>query len=117
MDAKLRQDGSWAGLQLPAVIGYDASGVIEQAGRGVTGFKPGDEVFYTPEIFQNPHGTYSELALVGADIIARKPPSLENKQMRPLVERVLPLEQVAEAHRQLDSGHGRGKLVLSVSKK
>lgn len=42
---------------------------------------------------------------------------IENKQLRPLVERVLPLERVAEAHRQLDSGHGRGKLVLSVSKK
>ncbi|WP_223637973.1 zinc-binding dehydrogenase [Corallococcus sp. EGB] len=42
---------------------------------------------------------------------------IENKQMRPLVERVLPLEQVAEAHRQLDSGHGRGRIVRSVSRK
>ncbi|MGE6758376.1 zinc-binding dehydrogenase [Corallococcus interemptor] len=42
---------------------------------------------------------------------------IENKQLRPFVERVLPLEQVAEDHRQLDSGHGRGRLVLSVPKK
>ncbi len=41
VDAKLRQNGSWAGIQPPAVIGYDASGVIEQVGPGVTDFKPG----------------------------------------------------------------------------
>jgi NADPH2:quinone reductase len=42
---------------------------------------------------------------------------IERKQLRPLVDRVLPLEKVSEAHRQLDSGHGRGKLVLSVASK
>ena len=42
---------------------------------------------------------------------------IERGQMKPLVERVLPLEQVAEAHRTLDSGHGRGKLVLRVANK
>src|SRR5690554_5905516 len=70
VDAKLRQNGTWAGLQPPVVIGYDASGVIEQVGPGVTDFKPGDEVFYTPEIFHNPHGTYAEFSLVSASIIA-----------------------------------------------
>ncbi|WNG32242.1 zinc-dependent alcohol dehydrogenase family protein [Archangium violaceum] len=276
VDAKLRQDGTWAGLQPPVVLGYDASGVIEQVGPGVTDFKSGDEVFYTPEIFHNPLGTYAELNVVSTGIIARKPqnlsheeaaaiplacgtawdalvrrlqvrvgetvlihggsggvgsfavqiakamgarvlatagagnqetlrqlgadlaidyqredvaqvalretggqgvdavfdtvgknvipsipatrpfgriatilgfsgdvsafyprnitlhgvfltrerrrleemtPLIERKQVRPLIERVMPLEQVAEAHRRLDSGHGRGKLVLSVARK
>ncbi|OJH35727.1 zinc-dependent alcohol dehydrogenase family protein [Cystobacter ferrugineus] len=80
VDAKLRQDGSWAGLQPPVVLGYDASGVIEQVGPGVTGFKSGDEVFFTPEIFHNPHGTYAELTVVEARIIARKPPSLSHEE-------------------------------------
>ncbi len=81
VDAKLRQDGTWAGLQPPVVIGYDASGVIEQVGPGVTDFKPGDEVFYTPEIFNNPHGgTYAELHVVSASIIAKKPPSLSHEE-------------------------------------
>ncbi|MGZ3459486.1 MAG: zinc-binding dehydrogenase, partial [Archangium sp.] len=80
VDAKLRQDGSWAGLQPPVVLGSDASGVIEQVGPGVTDFKPGDEVFYTPEIFHNPHGTYAELHVVPASIIARKPPSLSHEE-------------------------------------
>jgi NADPH2:quinone reductase len=80
VDAKLRQNGTWAGLQPPVVIGYDASGVIEQVGPGVTEFKPGDEVFYTPEIFGNPHGTYAELNLVPASIVAMKPASLSHEE-------------------------------------
>lgn len=34
--------------------------------------------------------------------------------LRPLVDEVLPLEEAAAAHRRLDSGHGRGKVVLQV---
>ncbi|WP_421684545.1 zinc-dependent alcohol dehydrogenase family protein [Stutzerimonas urumqiensis] len=33
----------------------------------------------------------------------------------PRVERVFPLEQAAEAHRQVESGHPRGRIVLSTS--
>ncbi|QSQ21349.1 zinc-dependent alcohol dehydrogenase family protein [Pyxidicoccus parkwayensis] len=80
VDAKLRHDGTWAGIQPPAIIGYDASGVVEQVGPGVTDFKSGDEVFYTPEIFGNPHGTYAELNVVPASIIAKKPPSLSHEE-------------------------------------
>jgi NADPH:quinone reductase len=80
VDAKLRQDGSWAGLQPPVVIGYDASGVIEQVGPGVTDFKAGDEVFYTPEIFGNTLGTYAELNTVSASIVAKKPSSLSHEE-------------------------------------
>jgi NADPH:quinone reductase len=80
VDAKLRHDGTWAGLQPPVVLGYDASGVVERVGPGVTDFKPGDEVFYTPEIFHNPLGTYAELNIVGTGILARKPPSLSHEE-------------------------------------
>jgi NADPH:quinone reductase len=80
VDAKLRQDGSWAGLQPPVVIGYDASGVIEQVGPGVTDFKAGDEVFYTPEIFGNTLGTYAEFNTVSASIVAKKPSSLSHEE-------------------------------------
>ena len=40
---------------------------------------------------------------------------LERGQMRPLVDEVLDLGRVGEAHERLDSGHGRGKVVLRVS--
>lgn len=39
----------------------------------------------------------------------------ERGQMSPLVNEVLKLEEVGKAHERLDSGHGRGKIVLRVS--
>ncbi|HEX8831659.1 MAG TPA: zinc-dependent alcohol dehydrogenase family protein [Longimicrobium sp.] len=76
VDAKLRQNASWAGLTPPLVLGYDVGGVVEEVGEGVTSFKAGDEVYYTPEIFGNAFGSYAEYNRVSADIVARKPPSL-----------------------------------------
>jgi NADPH2:quinone reductase len=78
VDAKLRQNGAWAGLQTPVVLGYDASGVVEELGPGVTDLKIGDEVIDTPEIFGNQHGSYAELEPVPADIVARKPSRLSH---------------------------------------
>jgi NADPH2:quinone reductase len=37
-------------------------------------------------------------------------------QVRPLVAEVLPLEEVGKAHERLDSGHGRGKVILRVAR-
>jgi NADPH2:quinone reductase len=73
VDAKLRTDGTWANLEPPVILGFDASGVVEQVGNGVNDFAAGDEVYYTPEIFGNQHGTYAEYNVVPASIVARKP--------------------------------------------
>jgi NADPH:quinone reductase len=40
---------------------------------------------------------------------------IERGQIRPFVDRVLDLREVGEAHERLDSGHGRGKVVLRVA--
>lgn len=80
VDAKIRAAGGWAQLTLPVVIGYDASGVVEAVGPGVASFRPGDEVFYTPEIFGNPHGTYAEKSVVPAAIAASKPARLSHAE-------------------------------------
>lgn len=40
---------------------------------------------------------------------------IERGQVKPLVEEVLDLSEVGRAHERLDSGHGRGKIVLRVS--
>jgi NADPH2:quinone reductase len=41
---------------------------------------------------------------------------VEQGRLKPVVDQVLPLERVSEAHRRLDSGHGRGKVVLQVAR-
>lgn len=76
VDAKIRANGSWAGIRPPAVLGYDAAGVVERVGPGVLGLRAGDEVYYTPEIHGNQLGTYAEYNVVPAAIIARKPAGL-----------------------------------------
>jgi NADPH:quinone reductase len=40
---------------------------------------------------------------------------IERGQMHPLVDEVLPLNQVVKAHERLESGHGRGKIVLRIA--
>lgn len=76
VDAKLRADGTWANLTPPVILGYDAAGVIEALGAGVHDLAPGAEVWYTPEIFGNPAGTYAEYEVVPARLVAPKPKGL-----------------------------------------
>jgi len=78
VDAKIRQAGTWAQIPFPAVLGYDVSGIVEELGPGVTEFRVGDEVFYTPEIFGNPHGSYAEYTVASAGIVALKPRNLSH---------------------------------------
>ena len=76
VDAKIRANGRWAGIEPPVILGYDAAGVVEAVGPGVSDFQPGDEVYYTPEIFGNRWGTYAAYNVVPASIVARKPAGL-----------------------------------------
>ena len=81
VDAKLRADGSFAGLEPPVVLGSDVSGVVEEVGPGVADLAPGDEVYYTPEIFgPGSNGAYAEYHVVRAGIVAKKPPSLTHEE-------------------------------------
>lgn len=64
-------------VPLPAITGHDVSGVVEAVGPGVTAFKPGDEVWYTPQIFDGA-GSYAEYHVAAEAIIGLKPPSLSH---------------------------------------
>ncbi|VFR80697.1 Bifunctional protein: zinc-containing alcohol dehydrogenase; quinone oxidoreductase (NADPH:quinone reductase); Similar to arginate lyase [plant metagenome] len=64
-------------VPLPAITGHDVSGVVEAVGPGVTAFAPGDEVWYTPQIFDG-HGSYAEYHVAAENIIGRKPASLSH---------------------------------------
>ena len=64
-------------VPLPAITGHDVSGVVEAVGPGVTSFAPGDEVWYTPQIFDGP-GSYAEYHVAAESIIGKKPASLSH---------------------------------------
>lgn len=76
VDTKLRAGGSWAGLNPPVVLGYDVAGVVEEVGPGVSEFQAGDEVYYTPQIFNNQRGSYAQYNVASAAIMAKKPANL-----------------------------------------
>lgn len=58
----------------PAVLGYDASGVVAAVGPEVRLFRPGDAVFYAG-VLDRP-GSNAELQLVDERIVGRKPAKL-----------------------------------------
>ena len=60
------------------ILGFDAAGVVDAVGAGVTLFKPGDEVFYAGSILRQ--GTNSEFHLVDERIVGRKPRTLSFTQ-------------------------------------
>lgn len=64
-------------VQLPAVTGHDVSGVVEAVGPGVTSFVPGDEVWYTPQIFDG-QGSYAEYHVAAESIVGKKPAALSH---------------------------------------
>ncbi|MCQ4258134.1 zinc-dependent alcohol dehydrogenase family protein [Stutzerimonas stutzeri] len=77
LDFQVRR-GDYSDLvPLPTITGHDISGVVEAVGPGVTGFVPGDEVWYTPQIFDGP-GSYAEYHVAAESIIGRKPPTLSH---------------------------------------
>lgn len=58
----------------PAVLGWDAAGVIEQVGSDVTRLKVGDTVFSRPATHRL--GTYAELVVADQSLVALKPANL-----------------------------------------
>lgn len=77
LDYQIRR-GDYSDLvQLPTITGHDVSGVVEEVGPGVTAFSPGDEVWYTPQIFDGP-GSYAEFHVAAENIIGKKPASLSH---------------------------------------
>jgi NADPH2:quinone reductase len=66
-----------------------------------------------PAFFKNAqaHFHFMQRDRAALDSLARL---MERGYLDPVVEEVLPLEDVAKAHERLETGHGRGKIVLEI---
>ena len=62
-------------LRLPATLGSDLAGVVVEVGSGVTRFNVGDAVYAS--IFDTPHGSLAEFAVVPELAAALKPANLD----------------------------------------
>ncbi|MCJ7442544.1 MAG: quinone oxidoreductase [Thermoanaerobaculaceae bacterium] len=61
-------------LALPAVLGSEAAGVVEEIGPGVTEVRPGDRVAYA-----GPIGAYAQARLIRADRLVPLPPDISDR--------------------------------------
>ena len=61
--------------RLPATLGSDLAGVVVAVGGGVTRFRVGDAVYAS--IFDTPHGSLAEFAIVPEQAAALKPANLD----------------------------------------
>lgn len=77
LDYQIRRGDYADHVPLPAIIGHDVSGVVEEVGSHVTEFAMGDEVYYTPRIFGGP-GSYAEQHVADVELVGRKPKNLSH---------------------------------------
>jgi len=81
LDTKIRAGvAAHAKQPLPAVLGLDVAGTVEEVGSGVTRFKPGDKVYGMVGGVGGLQGTLAELIEVDANLIAHKPQSLSMRE-------------------------------------
>lgn len=62
--------------QPPSRLGYEAAGVVEALGPGVTGFAPGEAVCVIPAFSMTRYGVYAQRAIVPAHAVLARPPGL-----------------------------------------
>lgn len=122
MDTKIRV-GAAAHAQhpLPAILGIDMAGRVEELGPGVTRFRIGDDVYGMTGGVGGVQGSLAEYAAVDADLLALKPANLSVREAAsmPLVtitawEGLVDRARVAAGQTVLIQGGGGGVRYVSV---
>jgi len=80
VDTKLRNNGLYFPDALPAILGCDGAGVVEETGDAVQGFAPGDEAFFCYGGLGQQSGNYAEYNVIPACVAAQKPAALDFAQ-------------------------------------
>lgn len=87
IDTKLRTNPVYHPDKLPAILGCDGAGIVEEIGSAVTRFKAGDAVYFCNGGLGDEPGCYAEYATLHEEYCAAKPAnlSLEDSAALPLV--------------------------------
>ncbi|MCC6632299.1 MAG: zinc-dependent alcohol dehydrogenase family protein [Gammaproteobacteria bacterium] len=62
--------------KLPSLMGYEACGILEAVGAGVSGFTVGEPVCVLPNFRMGEYGVYADRAVVPASSLVAPPPGL-----------------------------------------
>lgn len=79
-EAMFREDAYIEAPILPARLGYEAAGIIDSIGDGVTGFEVGDTVSTIPAFSMNQYGMYGEVVVAPAHAVTKHPSSLSYQE-------------------------------------
>lgn len=97
----------------PRVLGYDAAGTVESVGAAVSGFQPGDRVYYAGDITRS--GSNAEYHVVDARLVGHAPRSLALADAAALPLTVLTAWELLFQRMPFDSEHGgEGKSLLII---
>jgi len=75
-EAMWRIDDYVEPVKFPASLGYEAVGIVDAVGEGVSDFAAGDEVNVIPSFSMNDYATYGEVIIVPAHAVVRHPKTL-----------------------------------------
>jgi len=112
-------------LPLPLTLGGDFAGVVEAIGPGVTGFKPGDEVFGQAPVMMGGSGAFAEHVLAQAGTTAKKPARASTHEAAALplvgasaVQAIIDTLRVAKGQKVLIHGGagGIGSIAIQIAK-
>jgi NADPH:quinone reductase len=112
VDTKIRSPKPQVEAQ-PKVLGYDAAGTVEAVGDSVTGFKPGDRVYYAGDVTRA--GSDAEFQLVDARLVGHAPQSIDLTDAAALPLTTITAWELLFQRMPFDSEHGgEGKSLLVI---
>ncbi|GAA4323361.1 zinc-binding alcohol dehydrogenase family protein [Pontixanthobacter gangjinensis] len=113
VDYKVRQSAAKdKELDEPKIIGWDASGIVEDVGEEVSLFKKGDEVFYSGDL--NRPGCYAEYQAVDERIVAGKPEKLSWEDAAALPLTSLTAWECIFDRMRIQENEGKNKSILVI---
>lgn len=113
VDTKLRAPKAQVESE-PRVLGFDAAGTVVAVGADVTGFKPGDAVYYAGDVTRP--GSNAQLQRVDARLVGRKPATLDFAQAAALpLTTITAWELLFQRMPYAADGGGTGKTLLIIA--